>query len=50
LILENKGVYEVYDKTGKPVKRIIYKSEYPFAWSSGLLIYAAKEILRKTKN
>ncbi len=47
LIIENKGVYEVYEKTGRPVKRLIYKSEMPFAWSSGLFIYAAKEILNK---
>ena len=47
VIIENKGIYEVYERTGKPVKRTIYKSEYPFAWSSGLFIYAAKEILKK---
>ena len=45
LITKHRHVYEVYDKSGNPVKRIIYRAEYPFAWSSGLFIYAAKEIL-----
>ena len=45
LILEHKGVFEVYEKTGKPVSRLPVKSETPLAWSSGLFIYAVKEIL-----
>ncbi len=45
LITKYRHVYEVYDKSGKPVKRLIYRAEYPFAWSSGLFIYAVKEIL-----
>jgi glycogen debranching enzyme len=46
LIVKHKGVYEIYEKDGKPVKRLFYRSEFPFAWSSGLFIYAAKEIIR----
>jgi glycogen debranching enzyme len=44
LIIEYRGVYEVYEKTGVPVNRLIYKAEQPFAWSAGLFIYAASEI------
>jgi len=45
LIIKYRHVYEVYDKSGKPVKRLIYRTEYPFAWSSGLFLYAIKEII-----
>ncbi len=44
LIIKHRHVYEVYDKNG-PVKRFFYKAESPFAWSSGLFIYAVKEII-----
>ena len=44
-VLEHKGVFEVYEKTGKPVNRLPVKSETPLAWSSGLFIYAVKEII-----
>ena len=41
LVINNyKGVFEVYDKKGRPFKNLFYKAENPFAWSSGLLIYA----------
>jgi glycogen debranching enzyme len=45
-IIKHGGVYEIYEKTGNPVNRLFYKSEVPFAWSSGLFAYAVKEILR----
>jgi len=41
-IVEYGGVYEVYDN-GKPVKRLFYKSEEYFAWSSGLFVWACNE-------
>ncbi len=44
IIVKHNGVYEVYDKKGLPVKRIIYKAEQPFAWSSGLFLYAVNQI------
>lgn len=44
LIIKYNGVYEIYEKTGKPVRRWIYKAEQPFAWSSGLFVYATKSI------
>ena len=42
-ILEFNGVYEVY-QLGKPVKRLFYNSESYFAWSSGLFVWACKEL------
>ncbi len=44
LIIGSNGVYEIYEKTGKPVNRLIYKAEFPFAWSSGLFVYAVKRL------
>lgn len=41
-IVEYNGVYEVYEKNGGPVKRLFYQSEYPFAWSAGLFLWAHK--------
>ena len=42
-INEYNGVYEVYESNGKPVKRLFYRSEKTFAWSSGLFIWACHE-------
>jgi glycogen debranching enzyme len=43
-IIQHNGPYEVYErKSGLPVKRIFYKSEFPFAWAAGLFLYAVKE-------
>ncbi|KKP70143.1 hypothetical protein A2X44_00345 [candidate division CPR3 bacterium GWF2_35_18] len=41
-IVEYNDVYEVYERNGKPLKRLFYKSESPFAWSSGLFLFAYK--------
>ena len=45
IIIKFDSVYEVYDKTGKPVNRLIYKSEHPFAWSAGLFVYVVSKIM-----
>jgi len=42
-IIEFDGVYEVYSD-GKPLNRFFYKSEQGFAWSSGLYVWACKEL------
>ncbi len=47
IIVKYDGAYEVYENTGKPVKRKFYKSEQPFAWSSGLFIYAHEQLNSK---
>src|SRR3989344_1431968 len=46
-IVEQNGVHEIYEKDGKPVKRLFYRSEFPFAWSSGLFLYAAYNIIKE---
>lgn len=45
IILKHNSVYEVYDNKGNPVKRLFYKSEFPFAWSAGLFVYAYNKIM-----
>jgi len=40
-ILKYNGVYECYERNGKPVQKLLYKSEQPFAWSAGMFIWAA---------
>lgn len=42
VIVKFDGVYEIYST--QPVKRRLYKSENPFAWSSGLFIYAVSKL------
>lgn len=42
-IVEYNGVYEVYEKSGKPVARRFYTSEQPFAWSAGLYLWAYRD-------
>lgn len=42
LIECHQGVYEVYDK-GQPVRRLFYRSEEWFAWSSGLFVWACQK-------
>jgi glycogen debranching enzyme len=39
-MVEYDEVYEVYEPSGKPVDRMFYKSEHPFAWSSGVCLSA----------
>jgi len=46
-IVKFNGVYEIYEKNGRPVKRLLYQAEFPFAWSSGLYIYAFYNIIKK---
>jgi len=41
------GVYEVYEKSGRPVQRLFYKAEEPFAWSAGLFLYATAVIFKR---
>jgi glycogen debranching enzyme len=42
-IVAYNGVYEVYDQ-GVPVKRLFYRSEEFFAWSSGMFVLMVLEI------
>jgi glycogen debranching enzyme len=42
--LRHNGVNEVYDQTGKPISRLFYTAEIPFAWNAGVYVYAAQAI------
>ncbi len=42
-IIEYNQIYEVYEKNGKPVKRLFYKSEENFSWTAAFFILAYKE-------
>ncbi|NDC82420.1 hypothetical protein EB093_01980 [bacterium] len=42
-IVEFGGVYEVYHH-GAPVRRLFYRSEEWFAWSSGMFVWACHEL------
>jgi len=46
-IIKHNGVYEVYEQTGMPVRRLLYKAEEPFAWSAGLFLYAIARIEKR---
>ena len=40
-IRASHGAHEVYEENGMPVRRLVYRSEQPFAWSSGLFVWAS---------
>jgi glycogen debranching enzyme len=39
-IIADDGVYEVYEADGRPVKRLLYRSQKPFAWGAAMMIEA----------
>lgn len=43
-IVQYENVFEIYERNGKPVNRIFYKSEKNFAWSSGLFLNFIKKL------
>ena len=47
IIITHGKIFEVYDKKANPVRRLLYKSEYPFAWSAGLFVYVHNKIKEK---
>ena len=49
IICEHKEVYEVYEPNGQPVQRLFYRSEHPFAWSSGLFVYMCSNLSKDLK-
>ncbi len=48
-INEYGAVYELYDRKGRPLSTMFYKSEKPLAWSAGFFVWAVHEVL-KAKN
>ncbi len=43
-IVEGRGVFEIYELDGRPVKRRFYKAEQPFAWNAGMFIRACTDV------
>lgn len=39
-VITDRAIYECYERTGNPVKRLNYSSEKPFAWASGMILWA----------
>jgi len=46
-IISFNGAYEVYERNSSPVRRRIYTSEHPFAWSAGLFVWAQDMLMVK---
>lgn len=44
IIIKYGGIYEIYEQSGKPVKRFLYKSEEDFSWAASFFILAYKEV------
>jgi len=38
-IEEDEKIWECYERDGKPVKRILYRAEQPFAWAAGQILW-----------
>ncbi len=43
IIIKNKHIHETYNLNGQPFGNFFWKSAVPFAWSSGLFLYAVKK-------
>jgi len=41
-IISDGKVYECYNRKGKPLNKLVYKAERPFAWASGMLLWALR--------
>lgn len=39
-IIQDQEIYECYERDGTPVKRWLYTSEHPFAWTSGMILWS----------
>ncbi len=39
-VTRDQSIYECYERDGRPVKRTFYSSEHPFAWASGMILWA----------
>lgn len=50
IIARYNNVYEVYEQNGRPVTRLFYKSEAPFAWSSALFVTAYHALFKYKKS
>lgn len=41
-VINDNGIYECYERSSKPVKRLLLTAEHPFAWGSGMFLWALK--------
>ncbi|OIO65097.1 hypothetical protein AUJ68_04095 [Candidatus Woesearchaeota archaeon CG1_02_57_44] len=41
--INTHGTQEILDQDGIPLRRLLYRSEHPFAWTAGLFILACRE-------
>ncbi|TRZ51987.1 hypothetical protein D4S03_04135, partial [bacterium] len=39
-VIEDQKISECYERDGRPVKRALYQAEQPFAWASGMYLWA----------
>jgi glycogen debranching enzyme len=39
-VVEDQKMYECYERDGRPVKRLVFRAEQPFAWAAGLYLWA----------
>ena len=46
VIVKYGEVYEVYDQRGQPARGFLYQAEHPFAWSAGMFVESAAELLK----
>ncbi len=46
-IVSSGGAHEVYEQNGHPVRRTVYRSEHPFAWSAGLFVWASHILMKE---
>jgi glycogen debranching enzyme len=43
-IIDDQKVFECYERGGRPVKRLTFQAEQPFAWAAGLYLWASSLI------
>lgn len=39
-VCSQQKIYECHERNGKPVKRLYYSAEQPFAWAAGMMLWA----------
>lgn len=46
-IVQDQKVSECYERDGRPVKRLLFQAEQPFAWAAGLYLWASSLVENK---
>ena len=47
-IVNDKAIYECYNKEGKFINKLMYRAEQPFAWAAGMAVWALGKNNKKT--